>query len=307
MATHPTGADRVSAEGGPGWPQFAVLDRSTLPEEIASRLLELIRAQQLRPGDKLPAERSLAATMQVSRPVLREALRALAIMKVVEIRQGAGTYITALEPQQLVSHLDFVFSKDTVALAQVIETRRVVELGNVRLAATRIGPGGLARLDELLAGLRGALDDADRFSTLDIAFHDVISEAAGNFLLAQFMSIINTLGKVSRERTGASRAVRERALRDHSRIAAALRACDPDAAAAAMGTHLDHVEEALRDEPAAPAGATAPAAAEVTAPGTGLATGPAAGPASGSATSPAAGSGTGLATGPAAIRPEAGR
>jgi GntR family transcriptional repressor for pyruvate dehydrogenase complex len=244
LATQPPGADRAAA--GPGWPQFAVLDRSTLPEEIANRLLELIRAKELRPGDKLPAERTLAALMQVSRPVLREALRALAIMKVVEIRQGAGTYITALEPQQLVSHLDFVFSKDTVALAQVIETRRVVELGNVRLAATRIGPDGLARLDGLLAELRGALDDADRFGTLDIAFHDLVSEAAGNFLLAQFMRIINTLGKVSRERTGASRAVRVRALRDHRRVVAALRAGDPDAAAAAMVAHLDHVEQALR-------------------------------------------------------------
>jgi GntR family transcriptional repressor for pyruvate dehydrogenase complex len=279
VATQP-GADRASnadagaaagtAVTGPGWPQFAVLDRSTLPEEIANRLLELIRAQELRPGDKLPAERNLAALMQVSRPVLREALRALAIMKVVEIRQGAGTYITALEPQQLVSHLDFVFSKDTVALAQVIETRRVVELGNVRLAATRMPPEDLARLDGLLASLRDALDDADRFSSLDIAFHDGISEAAGNFLLAQFMSIINTLGKVSRERTGASRAVREHALRDHRRVVEALRAGDPDAAAAAMGDHLDHVEQALKSVAATPG--TGPAATRPTAtPGTGAA------------------------------------
>ena len=266
MATEPPAADRA-ADAGPGWPQFAVLDRSTLPEEIANRLLELIRAQELRPGDKLPAERNLAAMMQVSRPVLRAALRALAIMKVVEIRQGAGTYITALEPQQLVSHLDFVFSKDMVALAQVIETRRVVELGNVRLAATRISPHNLDRLDDLLAQLRAALDDADRFSTLDITFHDVISVAAGNFLLAQFMSIINTLGKVSRERTGASREVREHALRDHRRIVEALRANDPDAAATAMGEHLDHVEQALKSAPGATAAAREDLAREARAQG----------------------------------------
>jgi len=240
--------------GAPSWPQFAVLDRSTLPEEIANRLMELIRVQQLRPGDKLPAERTLAAAMHVSRPVLREALRALAIMKVVEIRQGAGTYITALEPQQLVSHLDFVFSKDTVALAQVIETRRVVETGNVRLAAARIDAAGIARLEGIVAGLRAALDDPDRFATLDIAFHDAVCDAAGNFLLAQFMSIIDTLAKVSRERTGATRAFRARALRDLGRILGALRARDPDAAATAMQAHLDHVERALRA-----AGPTAPA------------------------------------------------
>lgn len=229
----------------PGWPQFALLSRSTLPEEIASRLLGLIRAEQLRPGDKLPAERDLAAAMGVSRPVLREALRALSIMRVVDIRQGAGTYITALEPQQLVSHLDFVFSKDSVALAQVLETRRVVEIGNVRLAAQRIVPFQVERLEAILVDLREAVDEPDRFSSLDIAFHDTVCEAAANFLLAQFMRIINTLGKVSRERTGAARATRERALGDHEAILAALRARDPEAAANAMRSHLDHVEESL--------------------------------------------------------------
>ena len=239
--------DRPSTDGDglPVWPRFAVLDRSTLPEEIANRLLALIRAQELRPGDKLPAERTLAAMMHVSRPVLREALRALSMMKVVEIRQGAGTFVTSLEPQQLVSHLDFVFSKDSVALAQLLEARRVVELGNVRLAARRIDDAQLDELDRILAGLRGALDEPDRFSDLDIAFHNVVCGAAGNFLLGQFMGIINTLAKVSRERTGSMRAVREGTLRDHRRIVQGLRARDAELAAAAMRAHLDHVEQAL--------------------------------------------------------------
>lgn len=235
----------ASVAGAAVAPRFAVLRRSTLPEEIANRLLELIRAQELRPGDKLPSERTLAATMEVSRPVLREALRALAIMKVVDIRQGAGTYITALEPQQLVSHLDLVFSKDTVALTQLLEARRVVEVGNARLAAARIDDERLAELDGILAELQAAVDDADRFGALDMAFHDVVCGAAGNFVLAQFMTVIDTLGKVSRERTGASRAVREVMLRDHHRIAEGLRARDPETAGAAMQGHLDHVEAAL--------------------------------------------------------------
>jgi DNA-binding FadR family transcriptional regulator len=250
-------APRSAAEVvGPAWPVFAVVNRSTLPEEIASRLLDLIQAQSLRPGDKLPAERELAATMHVSRPVLREALRALAIMKVVDIRQGAGTFVTALEPQQLISHLDFVFSKDTVALAKVLETRRVVEVGNVRLAAVRITPAQVDHLEGMLGGLRGAVGDADRFSSLDIAFHNAVCDAADNFLLAQFMSIINTLAKVSRERTGAPRAFRERVVRDHDAILDALRAHDPDAAARAIQAHLDHVEEALAAATAATAART---------------------------------------------------
>jgi len=245
VVTDGSAAPGVAAETPPAWPRFAVVDRSTLPEEIAARLLDLIKAEQLRPGDKLPPERELAAEMHVSRPVLREALRALAIMNVVEIRQGAGTYITALEPQQLVSHLEFVFSKDPVALSQVIETRRIVEVGNVRLAAQRITPDEVADLEQLLRRLRAAVDDAAAFAELDIAFHDAVCEAAGNFLLVQFMRIIDTLGKVSRERTGAAGAARRRALRDHEAILAALRAKDPAAAAAAMEAHLAHVEAAL--------------------------------------------------------------
>lgn len=226
--------------------RFAVVSRSTLPEEIANRLLEQIRAQQLRPGDKLPAERNLALMMEVSRPVLREALRALALMRVVDIRQGDGTYITSLEPQQLISHLDFVFSKDSVALVQLLEARRVVETGNVRLAAGRVTDAQIAELDELLGSMAACIDDPQRFSELDIAMHLAVCAAANNFLLLQFMNIISTLGRVSRERTGGLRAVREAALGDHQRILEALRRRDPDAAEGAMRSHLDHVDAGLQ-------------------------------------------------------------
>jgi GntR family transcriptional repressor for pyruvate dehydrogenase complex len=235
-----------SDAGAPRDSRFAVVPRSTLPEEIANRLLMQIREQELRPGDKLPAERQLAEMLVVSRPVLREALRALSLMKVVDIRQGDGTYITSLEPKQLISHLDFVFSKDSIALVQLVEARRVVEAGNVRLAALRISDDEIAELERLVAQLAGSLVDPERFSELDIAMHVAVCAAADNFLLLQFMNIVSTLGRFSRERTGGRREVRETALRDHRRLLEALRAHDPDAAEQAMLGHLDHVEEELR-------------------------------------------------------------
>ena len=232
--------DAVAPE--PRFPRFA---RATLADEIANRVLALIQGQQLRPGDKLPAERELAHTMGVSRPVLREALRALSLMRVVDIRHGDGTYITSLEPQLLVSHLDFVFATDAVALNQLIEARRLVETGNARFAAARITAEQLARLDELLAELRNRIDDPAAFGELDIEFHDAVCAAASNVVLSQLMRIIDTMGRVSRQRTGASRRVREAAYRDHREILAALRAHDPAAAEVAMCAHLDHIEAAL--------------------------------------------------------------
>ena len=226
----PTGVDA----GATLEPRFTVVSRSTLPEEVANRLLTLIRDQQLRPGTKLPAERNLAGMMDVSRPVVREALRALSLMRVVDIRPGDGTYVTSLEPRQLVAHLDFVFAKDSVALGQLLEARRVVEAGNARLAASRITQGDLAALDALVASLASAIDDPDRFSELDISLHEAVCAAAGNFLLSQFMNIVSTLGKVSREQTGGLREVREAALGDHRRIVDALRRRDPGEAERAM-------------------------------------------------------------------------
>ena len=241
-------APAAAGAGAGARDRYTVIARSTLPEEVANRLLALIRAQELRPGAKLPAERNLAQMMDVSRPVVREALRALALMRVVDIRPGDGTYITSLEPQQLIAHLDFVFPSDSVALEQLLEARRVVEAGNARLAATRVTGTALAGIEALVASLAAAIDEPDRFSELDLALHSAVCSAAGNFLLSQFMSIVNALGKVSRERTGGLRRVREAALDDHRRILAALQSHDPDAAARAMLGHLDHVEQGLRTE-----------------------------------------------------------
>ena len=226
--------------------RFAVIARSTLPEEIANRLLTKIKERELRPGDKLPAERDLARMMEVSRPVVREALRALALMKVVDIRPGDGTYITSLEPKQLISHLDVVLSTDGVALVQLFEARRVIEAGNVRFAAVRAGADELAAIERLVADMAAAVDDPDRFRELDIAFHLAVCAAAQNFLLLQFMTVVSTLGRVSRERTGGRRAVRDAALREHRRLLASLLAHDADEAERAMLDHLAHVEDELR-------------------------------------------------------------
>lgn len=240
----PAGAGDV--ETGEARDRYTIIPRSTLPEEVANRLLTLIREQHLLPGARLPAERSLATMMEVSRPVVREALRALALMRVVDIRPGDGTYVTSLEPKQLIAHLDFVFAKDSVALVQLLEARRVVEAGTARLAALRITDTEIAALDGLVTSLASSIDDPDRFSELDIALHNAICAAANNFLLSQFMNIVSSLGKVSRERTGSVRAVREASLGDHRQILAALGAHDPAAAERAMLQHLDHVERGLR-------------------------------------------------------------
>ena len=225
---------------------FFPIKKSAVPEEISARLLALIRERHLKPGDKLPPERELAAAMQVSRPSLREALAALAMMNVFETRQGDGTYVTSLDPDLLVEPLDFALSLDDSLILHLFEVRRILEVAIARLAAERITPGQVAVLEDMVAASVAAADDATLFLEVDLVLHNLIADAAANPLLKRIMASLGRLGLASRARTGAAPAVRLASVGDHQVIVAALKAHDPQAAAQAMLTHLDHVESALR-------------------------------------------------------------
>ena len=96
---------------------FGTITRDTLPDQIAARLIALITERQLKAGDRLPPERELAAAMGVSRSSLREALRALAMVGVVEMRHGDGTYLTSLETDALLRPVSLVLSLSDSSLA----------------------------------------------------------------------------------------------------------------------------------------------------------------------------------------------
>ena len=228
---------------------FEPVRKSAIAEEISARLLSLIQEKQLKPGDKLPPERELAATMQVSRPSLREALRALSMMNVVEIRQGDGTYVTSLEPDLLVEHLDFVISLDNSTLHHLFEVRRILEVGIAGLAAERASDAQIAVLEELLDESVECQQDAAAFLQIDLAMHELMVEATDNPLLRRVMSSMSRMGLASRSRTGASQSVRERTVVDHRSIVAAIKTHDADAAARAMLDHLNHVEQSLEPSP----------------------------------------------------------
>lgn len=227
----------------------APLQREALPEQIVARLLAMIKENRLRAGDKLPPERELAAMLQVSRPSLREALRALAVLNVTEVRRGAGTYVTSLDPELLLGHLTYVLSLNDATFESLFEARKVVETVIAALAAERVDDAELAELHacvdryaELAADSpadEGALLDAD------LEMHRRVVAAARNPILGRFMDSISELGKASRRTTVSLPGVTRQTAEDHRRIVAALRARDPDAASAAMLTHLDHVERRL--------------------------------------------------------------
>lgn len=224
---------------------FGSFKHDALGEQIVERLLTLITEKRLKPGDRLPPERELAAMMGVSRPSLREALRALSIMNVVEIRQGAGTFITSLQTEMLVEHLDFVFFLDDSTFMQLFEVRKILEVGIIGLAAANIADEELAELEACMEKSRQSVDDNEAFMQADIELHRIIGRASRNPILNRFMESISRLGMASRRRTTELRGVPHQVIADHDAILTALKRHNPEAARQAMLDHLAHVEQRL--------------------------------------------------------------
>ena len=193
---------------------FGTVTRDALPDQIAARLIDLITERQLKAGDRLPPERELAASMGVSRSSLREALRALAMLGVAEMRHGDGTYLTSLEADALMRPVGLVLALSDSGLEELFEARKLVEPGLAALAATRISDADAAELRRCAEASAAAQEDAEAFMFADIELHAKIARAASNAVLERLLDSIAGMGIASRRRTGrlarGARAVRAR-------------------------------------------------------------------------------------------------
>ncbi|WP_345800876.1 FadR/GntR family transcriptional regulator [Microbacterium sp. AZCO] len=205
---------------------------------------------ELHPGSRLPVEKDLAAQLGVSRGSLREGVRALATLGVLETRQGDGTYVTSLDPQLLLSPLGFLADlQQPGQAADLLAVRRVLETESVALAAHRLTEEQLAELGRVLDGVDDILTsdpemDLEAFIQADTVFHGIIARASGNPSLA---AIIETLvGRTFRARLW--RAISHRGSvretqAEHRAILDELMRRDPERARIRMSVHLLGVEQ----------------------------------------------------------------
>ncbi|WP_344108478.1 FadR/GntR family transcriptional regulator [Nocardiopsis rhodophaea] len=222
-------------------------------QRAIERIKERIADGTLKPGDRLPTERELASDLGVSRSSMREAIRALTTLGVLEARHGAGVYVTALRPADLLetfSVLAEVSQGET--LIEVLQVRRMLEPAATALAAARADDAQLRRLGEILnrmdadGGSAGADAYADTVSA-DLTFHQAIVEITGNATLAAINDGLSSRTFNARVWRGHREAgITARLREDHERIYRALRARDPDAARAAATMHVLEVERWLR-------------------------------------------------------------
>jgi len=219
-------------------------------ELVVAHIRDLIDQGQLKPGDRLPAERELAVHIGVSRPSVRAGLRALAAMGVVQSRHGAGTFIRSGPPVLGSEPLSFLAALHGFTRDEMFEARRVLEVGVAGLAAERATGDHLASIAEEITGMYASLDEPLAFLRHDIRFHRAIAAASGNPILASLVEMVSALFYEQRRKT----ATRAHDLREsaemHRSIYNALRVRDVDRARQMMNEHLvlaqqrQHLEDA---------------------------------------------------------------
>ncbi len=199
-------------------------------ELVVRHVRELIEGGDLKPGDRLPAERELALQVGVSRPSVRAGLRALAAMGVVQSRHGAGTFIRGGPPTLGSEPLSFLAALHGFTRDEMFEARRVLEVGVAGLAAERATGDQLASISEEITGMYASMDDPQAFLRHDIRFHRAVATAAANPILASLVEMVSEMFYEHRRKTVEQGSDLKEAADLHRSIYHALRNHDPDRA-----------------------------------------------------------------------------
>jgi len=221
-------------------------------DQVVRHIAALIERGELRPGDRLSAERELATELGVSRPTVRAGLHALAAMGVTESRQGAGTFITAGPPRLGAGPLSFLAALHGFTREQVFEARKVLEVGAAGLAAERGLADRLAPMAEEVTGMFANLNEPQTFLVHDVRFHRAVAAAAGNPVLMALVEMISSLVYEQRRLTVERALDLKESAEMHRRIYHAIRDRDPERARNEMAKHLDlaRASQALEELPA---------------------------------------------------------
>ncbi|MBA2951255.1 FadR/GntR family transcriptional regulator [Streptomyces himalayensis] len=222
----------------------------SLTDKAIVQIRELIGTGALPPGSKLPPEPELAAQLGLSRNLAREAVKALSVARILEVRRGDGTYVTSLAPSLLFEGLGGaveLLQSDPGALLDLMEVRRLLEPAATALAATRISEDQLAEIGHHLDAMREARDDVERLNAHDAAFHRAVVRATGNESLLTLLEGVS--GRTLRARIWRGLVddqAAQRTLSEHEAIFTALANRDAALGQAAALLHVSNTERWLR-------------------------------------------------------------
>jgi len=230
------------------------IKREPLAMHIARRLVDYILSGQIEPGDRMPSERQLAEAFGVGRSAMREALKALTLIGLIEVRQGDGTYLKKADAALLPQVIEWGLLLGERRTMDLVEARQHLEVVIAGLAARRRSDQDVAELRRLLQRMEQSGNDVEAFVDADVAFHQRIADAAHNSVLKDIHSGVQALSRAWIRRVVTAAASTRPSYEEHVPILEAIERGDPAAAQAAMEHHMTSAAERLRKTLSAEAG-----------------------------------------------------
>ena len=225
-------------------PDFEAVRRDKVYEGVAKQIERLI-LKKLQPGDKLPSERELAEMLHVSRSSIRDAIRSLELMGMVEPRQGAGTIVREISSESAVNPLANALKRKEELIGELLDFRMMLEPQLAARAATRVSPDEISEMEEILDRQERKLRHGESAIGEDSEFHYAIALASGNSVVLKVLDTLMDLLRDSRQRSLQVEGRPQKSLAGHRRILGAIKRRDSEAAKVAMRRHIEDVEEIL--------------------------------------------------------------
>lgn len=221
---------------------FATVRRNKVYEDVARQIERLI-LKKLRPGDKLPSERELAELLRVSRSSIRDAIRSLELMGMVEPRQGAGTIVCEVTANSLANPLANALKRKEELMGELLDFRKILEPPLAARAATHASVDEISEMESILKRQQEKLRAGESTIAEDSEFHYTVAMASGNSVVLKVLDILMDLLRDTRERSMQVEGRPQKSLAGHMRILDAIKRHDGEAAKAAMRRHIEDVEE----------------------------------------------------------------
>jgi GntR family transcriptional regulator, transcriptional repressor for pyruvate dehydrogenase complex len=221
------------------------VSKETLSDRLARQIRALIQQGDYRQGDRLPTILEMARQFGVGHPTIREALKKLETMRVVEIRHGAGVYVTRSEDVLVLAASDYAGTVTKKLLLDLIRTRMLLEMESVVDAVKHGTAEHLREMKRLLATASQNLGNDDVLSVVNVAFHRQIAQASGNMVLAQLLDVLHDLFIEEQRLILGIHGSRERDHEEHLGILQALERRDEALCVERMRKHLQGVQDAI--------------------------------------------------------------
>lgn len=230
--------------------EFKKIKPKKIYEEVSEVLYEKIRTGELKPGDRLDSVEQLAEQLQVSRSAIREALSALKAMGLIQIKQGSGTFVKKIQPNQMDFPLSTAILTNKKDVSHLLEVRKIIEVGAAASAAIHRTEEDIQAMMQILDEMKRVQGHGELGEKVDFQFHSAISAASQNPLLATLLDqvsglMIETMKETRRIWLFSKKTTSEKLYDEHMQIFLAIKQQNEEQAKQAMFSHLSNVEEIL--------------------------------------------------------------